>query len=198
MSATYARVRYALETTDFTSLLADGPIDERDSLLTLLAIYRAPAEFAAHPTLVALRERLEAYLQHTLDQRVQTGGPLEPDELLARFAATRERFLDWLMNAADDHQRKNFSTLARGAYVSDDLPLSVLYRLALDAMLDASKTLRPEQAGSQALIELGELPLATSNEPERVVRGARWRDDVDARFLRDVHTLLATRELLCA
>lgn len=184
MSASYQRVLYAFESGDFREVSEQPLGDERDNLLTLLAIYAAPAHM--RPRL--LLERLEEWLQHTLDQRVVQ---LRNDDIAGNAAVTHADFYEWLQNHADAQQVGAFLSTDRCSEASEHLPTSVLYRIALDAMLEHVDALQPEREGSRAIAALLPLP---SRSP-RIVRGARWRDDVEARYLRDIHTLLATREL---
>ncbi len=185
MSASYQRVLYALQNGDFREISEQPLGDERDNLLTLLAIYVLPVDKQPH----LLLQRLEEWLQHTLDQRVVH---LVNDDIAGYAAVTHADFYDWLNNYADAQQVEAFLATDQCAEPSEHLPIAVLYRLALDAMLDNNlDALRPEREGSRAIAAL--LPLPSRNA--RIVRGARWRDDVEARYLRDLHTLLATREL---
>jgi hypothetical protein len=125
----------------------------------------------------------------------------------------------------------------------EDLPVSALYRSALNGLLATNRCLQPEMLGALGLLELQAgprcrrmveafnrlgapkdafpfyqehaqtdprhgkewleealMPLVEQHPDwhERIVRGARWRADVNARLFRDVHTLLATRELQTA
>lgn len=195
MSSIHSWLAYALESGDFASLPDEPPIDERDRLRTLIGIYRSPDPALA--SLATLRSRLESWLKHTLDQRVALTRITSPDEaeaMLRVTARTHKDFYDWLATAADAEQLRNFLAVELGSEASRNLPTSVLYRDALDGLLQHDATLEPERLGSRSMQALTSLP----SHPEwaRVLRGARWRDDVDARYLRDIHTLLATRELL--
>jgi hypothetical protein len=125
----------------------------------------------------------------------------------------------------------------------EELPVSALFRSALNGLLATNRQLQPELLGALGLLELqagprsrrvldalrrlgapadafafyevhadtdprhgkewldGALvPLADAHPDwaPGMIRGARWRADVNARLFRDLHELLATRELLTA
>lgn len=186
-------LKYAIEKGDFESLPEVAPVEERDKLLTLITVYVASDDAAQHPTLARLRATLESWLQHTLDQRVHNGGAQTEEALLRLAAQSSTDFLDWVATSADAQQVLDLAKVERGAETPEDLPISALYRLALTRMLDSNASLEPERLGSRSLLAL--LPLPVHPDPARVLRGARWRDDVDARYLRDLRMLLTTHEL---
>lgn len=125
----------------------------------------------------------------------------------------------------------------------DQLPVSALYRTALNGLLATNRRLQPEMIGALGLLELqagprcrrvveafqrlgapadafpfyeehaqtdprhgkewldGAVTPLVAEHPEwhaRIVRGAQWRADVNERLFRDLHTILATRELRTA
>jgi hypothetical protein len=197
MSTIHNRLQYALASGDFGSLTDELPTTERDRLLTLITLYGAAVPDERRAALDRLRGRLEEWLRHTLDQRLVAGhiDNIDDAETLRRVAArTQSDFYDWLTTTADADQVAQFVRIDGAPTNLEALPLSVLYRLALDAMLAADESLEPERTGARALNALLPIPEDSPNRA-RVMRGARWRDDVDARYLRDMHALLATHEL---
>jgi heme oxygenase-like protein len=125
----------------------------------------------------------------------------------------------------------------------EDLPVSALFRSALNGLLATNRQLQPELLGALGLLEVqagqrsrrvlealhrlgapadaltfyevhadtdprhgkewldGALVPLVEAHPDweaGMIRGARWRADVNARLFRDLHTLLATRELQIA
>jgi hypothetical protein len=110
----------------------------------------------------------------------------------------------WLSTSASAEQVHAFHTIESDPCIElrGGVPNSVLFRVALRGLLSANDELRPERLGAEALLALrdsgdfGELldHVIPDWEP-RMIRGARWQSDVDARFFRDIHLLLATNEL---
>ncbi len=253
MSATHGRLLYALDTGDFEALPVDQPMDERDELRSLLTIYASP-RFRDHPRIARFKWRLEEMLISCFDsQGVHDHlAPLDVADAIHGLARKANASIhDWLATSADWAQLTTFIAIdscdqqvVLDACVTRDsgLPISALYRWALDGLL-ANPSLRPEELGARALHELQDGPrcgrivagfrrLGARSETyapfaeraesarhhldewlhdamrplryehpdcrERVLRGARWRAEADARLYRDLHTLLATREFVSA
>jgi hypothetical protein len=186
-------LRTALEQRRFDRLAIDEFDDERDALLTLLDIYALSGE--PDPRVGAMKLRLEAWLIGNLQARI----PGDITETMGDIAArSYDAAYEWLATSADPGQVRVFHDIANDEDVRlrEKVPVSALFRAAVKGLLATNEELQPERLGAEALLALraGERTDVDQNDP-RVIRGARWQGDVDARFFRDLHTLLATREL---
>jgi len=223
----------ALVDVQFDNLAVHDPEDDRDALLTLLAIYALPPESATHPAVTALKSRLELWLIGCIDARMGADTTVVVDVTDA-IAAIAERSHDtvyeWLATSADWQQLRGFLSLESEQQPREDMHTSALFRLAIRGLLSSNRDLFPEYLGAQALTQrqsearrnllvsalhrLGapanviealafqvEATVLEELDPDwlpRMIRGARWQADVDGRFFRDCHTLLATHELQTA
>ena len=127
MTTLQFRLRSALDNQDFDNLEFAEQHDERDALLTLLDVYAlwlapldsldADARFQNHPSLAALKWRLEQWLIDCLDTRL-VAEPPEPGDVadaIRRVAhRSHDAIYDWLAASADWQQLLAFLAIEGG------------------------------------------------------------------------------------